>query len=55
VGKLLQFERAMRPDTENTDSRREAELVMFTGIRYERQEKDAEKAPGTAPQRESGS
>ena len=54
MGKLLQFARGTRPDTERADEKREAELIMFTGVRYERQAEKEDKRPDAEPKRESG-
>lgn len=54
MGKLLLFARVKRPETEHVDVEREAELVMFTGVRYERQKSDEDKEPSVEPQRERG-
>ena len=54
MGKLLLFTRARRPETEHVDRQENAELIMFTGVRYERQESDEDKQADDKPQRESG-
>lgn len=40
MGKLLLFARGNRPESEQVDPKKDAELVMFTGVRYERHDAD---------------
>jgi hypothetical protein len=57
MGKLLLFSLMKRPETGHSDTDGDAELVMFTGVRYERQKSDEENKPPDVkppPQRESG-
>ncbi len=54
MGKLLKFAKVKRPDSGHVVHDREAELVVFTGVRYERQQTDDDKHPSSAPRRENG-
>lgn len=54
MGKVLQFARVVHPESEPADEKREAELIMFTGVRYERQAESGDKRPEPEPKRESG-
>ena len=54
MGKLLLFTLAKRPETEHADREEDAELIMFTGVRYERRESEEDKRIDTKSQRESG-
>ncbi len=53
MGKLLPFPPTSRPESEQVESDREAELVMFPGVRYERHESDEDHDPDAHRKRES--
>ena len=55
MGKLLPFPPPDRPESAQVEIDREAELVMFPGVRYERRESDEEHDPDADRKRESGS
>ena len=54
MGKLLSFARKIRPASEHNARDEDAELVLFTGVRYQRQGPDDESPPDAEPQRENG-
>ena len=54
MGKLLLFNRENRPDSEHAEPVKDAELVLFTGVRYQRQETEEETKPGVESKRERG-
>ncbi len=54
MGILLLFPRANRPESEQIDADKDAELVMFPGVRYERREADDGDEPDTSPRCGSG-
>ena len=54
MGKLLLFNRENRPESEHAEPAKDAELVLFTGVRYQRLETDEEIEPGVESKRENG-
>ena len=55
MGKLLLFARENRPESGQTDPKKDAKLVMFTGVRYERRETDEDDRNGKDKKRKNGS
>lgn len=55
MGKLLQFARKNSLPSDPVDRDGDAELVLFTGVRYQRQSPDDESQPDDEPQRGNGS
>ncbi len=53
MGKLLLFAKTRRPNSEPFERDKDAELVVFTGIRYERQTAEDEPPPNPRPQCEN--
>lgn len=54
MGKLLPFARGKRPEPEHVERDTDAELVLFTGVRYQRQNPEDESPPDAEPKRENG-
>ncbi|MBU1176334.1 MAG: hypothetical protein KKH72_13090 [Alphaproteobacteria bacterium] len=55
MSKLLPFARKKRPESEHPEREEDAELVLFTGVRYQRQSPDDESPTDARKQRENGS
>ncbi len=55
MGKVLLFPQTSRPESAQVETDRDAELVMFPGVRYERSESDETQDPDARRKRESGS
>jgi len=54
MGKVLPFPPISCPKSAQVETDREAELVMFPGVRYERSERDETQDPDASRKRESG-
>lgn len=54
MGKVLRFERVDHSESEHVEHDGDAQLVMFTGVRYERHEPDEDDKPVTPPRRKTG-
>jgi hypothetical protein len=54
MGQVLVFARGKRPAPEQVERDTDAELVLFTGVRYQRQNPEDELPPDAEPKRENG-
>ena len=54
MGQVLPFARGKRPAPEQVERDTDAELVLFTGVRYQRQNPENESPPDAEPKRENG-
>ena len=54
MGQVLVFARGKRPAPEQVERDMDAELVLFTGVRYQRQSPEDELPPDAEPKRENG-